>query len=212
MQANSLGENPSAQRGTEREPVTGLSLALKLLSAGPVVILIALVLILSVVVPNFFTPRNVSNILAQIAVIAVVALGQHLVILTRGIDLSVGSNLALAIRNAYDLSFPVIIDTHLTSIFTGIVLFAVGNDQLKGFGISLVVGLIISLFTSLYITRLLFDIFSAETILYARDVERAHRIASRARNEYRDLLPRLERAFGHVQRRIEDWASAANRS
>lgn len=96
MQADIMGEDPSARRGADRERLTGLSLALRLLSAGPVVILIVLVVILSLAVPNFFTPRNISNILAQIAVIAVVALGQHLVILTRGIDLSVGSNLALA--------------------------------------------------------------------------------------------------------------------
>ena len=36
-------------------------------------------------------------------------------------------------------------------------LYIVGNDQLKGFGVSLTVGLIISLFTSLYMTRLIFD-------------------------------------------------------
>jgi SecD/SecF fusion protein len=70
-----------------------------------------------------------------------------------------GASLALAIRNGYDRAFPTIIDTHLTSIFTAIVLYAVGNDQLKGFGISLTVGLIISLFTSLYMTRLMFDIW-----------------------------------------------------
>jgi predicted nucleotidyltransferase len=57
---------------------------------------------------------------------------------------------------------------------------------------------------------LLFSIFERETILYARDLERAHRIACQARNEYRDLLPRLERAFDRVQRRIEEWASAAD--
>jgi SecD/SecF fusion protein len=70
-----------------------------------------------------------------------------------------GAGLALAIRNGYDRAFPTIIDTHLSSIFTAIVLYAVGNDQLKGFGVSLTVGLIISLFTSLYMTRLLFDIW-----------------------------------------------------
>lgn len=68
-----------------------------------------------------------------------------------------GASLALAIRNGYDRAFPTIIDTHLSSIFTAIVLYVVGNDQLKGFGISLTVGLIISLFTSLYMTRLMFD-------------------------------------------------------
>src|SRR5262249_40822561 len=70
-----------------------------------------------------------------------------------------GASLALAIRNGYDRAFPVIIDTHLTSIFTAIVLYTVGNDQLKGFGVTLTVGLIISLFTSLYMTRLMFDLW-----------------------------------------------------
>ncbi|MBN9518885.1 protein translocase subunit SecD [bacterium] len=68
-----------------------------------------------------------------------------------------GANLATAIRNGYERAFLTIIDTHLTSIFTAIVLYTFGNDQLKGFAISLTVGLIISLFTSLYMTRLIFD-------------------------------------------------------
>jgi SecD/SecF fusion protein len=72
-----------------------------------------------------------------------------------------GATLSLAIRNGYDRAFPTIIDTHLSSIFTAIVLYVVGNDQLKGFGISLTAGLVISLFTSLYMTRLMFDIWEA---------------------------------------------------
>ncbi|HEV8060477.1 MAG TPA: protein translocase subunit SecD, partial [Gemmataceae bacterium] len=70
-----------------------------------------------------------------------------------------GASLPQALRNGYDKAFPTIIDTHLSSIFTAIVLYTVGNDQLKGFGISLTVGLVISLFTSLFMTRLLFDIW-----------------------------------------------------
>ncbi len=73
-----------------------------------------------------------------------------------------GASLALAIRNGYDRAFPTIIDTHLSSIFNAIVLYAVGNDQLKGFGVSLTVGLVISLFTSLYMTRLMFDLCLAK--------------------------------------------------
>ncbi len=68
-----------------------------------------------------------------------------------------GANLITAIRNGYDRAFGTIIDTHMTSIFTAIVLYTFGNDNLKGFAISLTVGLIISLFTSLYMTRLMFD-------------------------------------------------------
>jgi ribose transport system permease protein len=52
--------------------------------------------VISLLTPHFLKPQNISNIMAQTAVIAIVAMGQHLVILTRGIDLSVGANLALA--------------------------------------------------------------------------------------------------------------------
>src|SRR5262249_3621842 len=72
-----------------------------------------------------------------------------------------GASLALAIRNGYDRALPTIIDTHLSSIFTAVVLYIAGNDQLKGFGVSLTVGLIISLFTSLYMTRVIFDMWQA---------------------------------------------------
>jgi SecD/SecF fusion protein len=68
-----------------------------------------------------------------------------------------GANLATAIRNGYDRAFATIIDTHLTAIFTAIVLYVLGNDNLKGFAISLTLGLVISLFTSLYMTRFMFD-------------------------------------------------------
>jgi SecD/SecF fusion protein len=68
-----------------------------------------------------------------------------------------GAAVPLAIRNGYSHALPTIIDTHLSSIFTAIVLYIVGNDQLKGFGVSLTVGLVISLFTSLYMTRTIFD-------------------------------------------------------
>ena len=54
----------------------------------------------------------------------------------------------------------------MSSIFTAIVLYAVGNDQLKGFGISLTAGLVISLFTSLYMTRLMFDFWLAKGWLH----------------------------------------------
>jgi SecD/SecF fusion protein len=77
-----------------------------------------------------------------------------------------GASLPLAIRNGYDRAFPTIIDTHLSSIFTAIVLYTVGNDQLKGFGISLTAGLVISLFTSLVMTRVMFDLWQAKNWLH----------------------------------------------
>ena len=58
---------------------------------------------------------------------------------------------------------------------------------------------------------LLFDIFRRETILFARDRNRAHNVACRARAEYREELPRLERSWEKLRRRLEGWAAAPAR-
>ncbi|HEX3089567.1 MAG TPA: ABC transporter permease, partial [Ilumatobacteraceae bacterium] len=73
-----------------------LRVALGVIRLGPVLILAGLVIAMTLLSPVFLTTGNASNVLAQTAAIAVLAIGQLLVILTRGIDLSVGSNLALA--------------------------------------------------------------------------------------------------------------------
>ena len=88
-------EPPPPSIGSERAGFT-VSLALRLLSIGPLLILAILITAISQLTPYFLKPVNISNVLAQTAVIAIVAIGQQLVILTRGIDLSVGANLALA--------------------------------------------------------------------------------------------------------------------
>ena len=79
-----------------RRPNRGLRLGLRLLRIGPLLILLGLVLVMSLLSPFFFSSRNLGNVLAATAAIAVLSMGQLLVILTRGIDLSVGSTLALA--------------------------------------------------------------------------------------------------------------------
>jgi len=69
---------------------------LVLLRLGPLLILVLMIVVLSYLSPVFFTPGNLGNVLTQTAAIAILAIGQLLVILTRGIDLSVGSNVALS--------------------------------------------------------------------------------------------------------------------
>jgi SecD/SecF fusion protein len=76
-----------------------------------------------------------------------------------------GANLIVALRNAYDRALPTILDTHLTSIFTSIILYAFGDSRLKGFGVSLFAGLVISLFTSLFMTRTIFDLWMKMNLL-----------------------------------------------
>jgi ribose transport system permease protein len=63
--------------------------------AGPLIAMLLVVLFVSLSTDRFFTPGNLSNITLQVAVVAVVAIGGTLVILTGGIDLSPGSTVAL---------------------------------------------------------------------------------------------------------------------
>lgn len=85
---------PPAPTGVRR--LDGPRLALAAMRIGPGLMLLAVVLVAAALSPVFLTPRNVGNVLSQSAVIAVLALAQLLVIVTRGIDLSVGSTLALS--------------------------------------------------------------------------------------------------------------------
>ena len=91
-------DDPPAHGGTQNrgQGLSFVSWSLRLLGFGPLLILVLLVVTIGLLTPNFLKPINISNIISQTAVIAIVAMGQQLVILTRGIDLSVGANLALA--------------------------------------------------------------------------------------------------------------------
>lgn len=90
MLKSSMEENPPQSQ--ERS----LDLGLRVVRAGPALILILLIISVSIWSPLFLSSRNIGNVLAQSAVISILALGQLLVIITRGIDLSVGSTLALS--------------------------------------------------------------------------------------------------------------------
>lgn len=59
-------------------------------------ILVAMVLVLSIISPSFRSPRNIINVFRQISIIGVISLGVTLVIISKGIDLSSGSVLAVS--------------------------------------------------------------------------------------------------------------------
>jgi ribose transport system permease protein len=85
-----------ARTGLEaRLSTRSISLLLSTMRLGPFLILVLLVIVMSIASPVFFTERNLQNVSVQSASIAILALGQLLVILTRGVDLSVGSALSL---------------------------------------------------------------------------------------------------------------------
>src|ERR1700716_2964639 len=64
---------------------------------GIVVALLLLVIISSILAPRFLTPPNLLNVLRQVAIVGILSIGQTFVILTAGIDLSVGSSLGLTV-------------------------------------------------------------------------------------------------------------------
>ncbi len=73
-----------------------LRIALLFMRIGPALMLVVLVVVLRFLSVKFFTTGNIGNVFDQTATIALLAIGMLLVILTRGIDLSVGSTIALA--------------------------------------------------------------------------------------------------------------------
>jgi ribose transport system permease protein len=72
-----------------------VSVSLRIVQTGPVLILGLVVVVMTALSPFFLTERNITNLGFQTSIVAVLALGQLLVTLTRGIDLSVGAVVAL---------------------------------------------------------------------------------------------------------------------
>jgi SecD/SecF fusion protein len=66
--------------------------------------------------------------------------------------------LRVAMKNAYDHARTAIWDSNATTIITSLILVWLGSEEVKGFGLTLLVGLISSLFTSLFVTRTIFNI------------------------------------------------------
>ncbi|RZD14885.1 MAG: protein translocase subunit SecD [Candidatus Acidulodesulfobacterium ferriphilum] len=66
----------------------------------------------------------------------------------------------IAIENGYNKAFFTILDSHVTALITAAVLFYFGSGPVKGFAVTLSLGIIINLFTSLVGTKVIFDIIS----------------------------------------------------
>ena len=72
-------------------------------------------------------------------------------------ELRAGKGLSMAVKDGYSNAYSAIIDGQLTTMITGIVLFIFGNGPVQGFATTLIIGIITSVFTSIYITRLIID-------------------------------------------------------
>ncbi|MCH9656993.1 MAG: protein translocase subunit SecD [Planctomycetes bacterium] len=70
-----------------------------------------------------------------------------------------GSSLRMAINNGFARAFTTIIDANLTTLIVAVVLYIIGTDQVRGFAVTLFIGIVMSMFTALYVGRIVFDIF-----------------------------------------------------
>jgi protein-export membrane protein, SecD/SecF family/protein-export membrane protein SecF/protein-export membrane protein SecD len=72
-------------------------------------------------------------------------------------ELNAGKALRLAIHDGYKNAYSAILDGQITTLLTGLILMIFGSGSVKGFAVILVIGIITSVLTSIFITRLIFE-------------------------------------------------------
>ncbi len=74
-------------------------------------------------------------------------------------ELRAGKGVKKALADGYSNAFSAIFDSNLTSIITGIILFNFGTGPIRGFATTLIIGILISFFTAVFLTRLVYEYF-----------------------------------------------------
>ena len=74
-------------------------------------------------------------------------------------ELRAGKKIKTALADGYGNAFSAIIDSNVTSIITGIILFNFGTGPIRGFATTLIIGLLASVFTAVWLTRIVFEHF-----------------------------------------------------
>ena len=77
-------------------------------------------------------------------------------------ELRAGKGVKKALADGYSNAFSAIFDSNLTSIITGIILFNFGTGPIRGFATTLIIGILISFFTAVFMTRLFYDHFMSK--------------------------------------------------
>ncbi len=77
-------------------------------------------------------------------------------------ELKAGKSVASALSDGYKNAFSAIFDSNFTSIITGIILFKFGTGPIRGFATTLIIGIICSFFTAVFLTRIVYEAFLAK--------------------------------------------------
>jgi|WetSurSiteA1Bulk_404760.scaffolds.fasta_scaffold00448_6 SecD/SecF fusion protein len=72
-------------------------------------------------------------------------------------ELRAGKGIKLAVADGYKGSMSAILDSNITTLLTGVVLYVFGTGPIKGFATTLVIGILTSLFSAIFITRLIYE-------------------------------------------------------
>ena len=73
-------------------------------------------------------------------------------------ELREGKMVRAAIENGFSRAFGTIIDTHMTTIISALFLYQFGTGPIKGFAVTLLIGLFASVFTAFFVSRVIFDV------------------------------------------------------
>lgn len=73
-------------------------------------------------------------------------------------ETSRGVGLRMTIRNGFSRALSAIVDSNLTTMITAAVLYMIGTDQIRGFAVTLFLGIVLSMYTAIYVARVIFDV------------------------------------------------------
>lgn len=77
-------------------------------------------------------------------------------------ELSTGKTIRAAIQSGYSNSYSAIFDSNITTFFTGVILYQFGSGPVQGFALTLMIGIVCSLFAALVVTRVVLDMMAAK--------------------------------------------------
>ncbi|ACL64754.1 protein-export membrane protein SecD [Anaeromyxobacter dehalogenans 2CP-1] len=75
-------------------------------------------------------------------------------------EMRAGRNVRQSVQLGYDRVFWTIVDSHVTTLVAGVVLFQYGSGPIRGFAVTLIIGLVASMFTSIVVTRVIMEYFT----------------------------------------------------
>ena len=166
----------------EAKNVMGPSLAGKSRDRGIQAVLVAFVLVLVFMVVYYRTSGMVANVALLLNLVLLVGFmaffqavltlpGIAGIVLTVGmaVDANIlinerireerrgGRSLARSVAEGYDRALSAIIDANVTSLITAIFLYNFGSGPVRGFAVTLAIGLVVSMFTAIFVTRIVMD-------------------------------------------------------